>query len=88
MAIYSNTNNNRSARDSDRDSEFSLVIRTSVHDDAPSSESEEDDDWDDDDIGYIAPSCKGMTVSPLGESIGSNDESYCPSEDSNELHLS
>jgi hypothetical protein len=64
---------------------LSLASRTSVHDDAPSSESEEDDDDDDDDdddIGYISPSRKGMTVLPLGEIIGSNDESYCPSEDS------
>jgi hypothetical protein len=80
---YDYKNNNRSARDSDRDSEFSLPSRTSVHDDAPSSESEEDDDADDDDgdIGYIAPSGKVMTVSPLGESIGSNDERYCATED-------
>jgi hypothetical protein len=78
---YDYKNNNRSAHDSDRASELLLASRTSVHDDAPSSESEEDDD-DDDYIGYIAPSRKGMTVSPLGESIGSNDESYCPSEDS------
>jgi hypothetical protein len=33
MATYSNTNNNRSARDSDRNSELSLASRTSVHDD-------------------------------------------------------